>query len=529
MTDPSVPGEPHYVVAEIAAGALRGVRAGSVVSFKGIPYAADTGGVNRFMAPRPVAPWTGVRDALRYGDRCPQRAAQLPSAWAWYPSTEGALGEDCCVLNVFTPDLDAGASRPVLFYIHGGGFSRNAGQGRALDGSNLAKFGNAVVITVNHRLNIFGYANLGHLDQEFADAASAGQLDIIAALQWVKANAEVFGGDAGNVTVFGQSGGGSKINTLMAMPAATGLFHRAINMSGSSAFVLRPARDTEFVTDHLLRTLDIGKHNLRKIQEVPAERLLAAHYTTLKALHAEDSAPVIDGRHILHGPLTPEGLAMHASIPLLFGVTESEARWFMQDVRNFHVSEEQVKARVRAQFQFSEARAEATMAAFRKDVPSRSAADVLMAVASESLIRSHMLRAADAITSSRHAPLYFYHFAWKVPVDDGIWGSPHTVDIPFVFGTVDAAEEMTGGEQDAAEISRDIMSAIVAFARTGDPDNPRMPHWKAYDTSTRATMVIGSHPTLAQDYLGNDRRASEALGRPSVFQVVQGPLFRYGE
>ncbi len=346
------------------------------------------------MAPKPVANWTGVRDATHYGERCPQPTPQMMSAWAWYPSTEGKLGENCCVLNVFTPDLDANARRPVMFYIHGGGFSRNSGQGVFLDGTNLAKFGNAVVITLNHRLNVFGYMNLGFLDPQFADAASAGQLDLIVALNWVKNNVHVFGGDPGNVTVFGQSGGGSKINTLMVMPAAKGLFHRAINMSGSSSFKFSPASSTEPIANQLLKTLGIDKSNVRKIQDVPADQLLAAHGASLRELKAEDAGPVIDGRHIMVGPLTPEGLAMHASIPLIFGMTESEARWFMRDLRNFKVNEQQVKARIKGQFGFDDAKTEAVMAAFRKDEPGRSAADVLMAVATEGLVRMHMLRSS---------------------------------------------------------------------------------------------------------------------------------------
>ena len=517
------------VTVEIANGKLCGTRDIGAVSFNGIPYAADTGGVNRFMAPRPVANWTGVRDATCYGERCPQPIVQMPKAWSWYPSTEGALGENCCVLNVFTPDLDANARRPVMFYIHGGGFSRNSGQGLALDGTHLAKFGDAVVITVNHRLNVFGYANLGFLDPEFADAASVGQLDLIAALRWVKTNVHVFGGDPDNVTLFGQSGGGSKINTLLVMPAANGLFHRAINMSGSSAFKLKPAAETEPVTHQILKHLGIDKSNLRKIQKVTADQLLAAHHAALKELKAEDSGPVIDGRHIMHGPLTPEGLAMHASMPLLLGMTESEARWFMRDLRNFKVSEQQVTARIKGQFGFDDAKAEAVVAAFRKDVPNRSPADVLMAVASEALVRLHMLRGADAISSSTHAPLYVYNFAWKVPVDGGIWGSPHTADIPFAFGTVDKAKAMTGEGPEPEEISRTMMAAFMAFARTGNPNNPRMPEWKPYDTNNRATMVIDAKPRLVNDYLANDRRASHEFGDPSVFQVAQGPLFRYSE
>ena len=517
------------VVVEIANGKLGGLRDKGALSFKGIPYAADTGGANRFMAPRPVADWSGVRDATRYGERCPQAMVQLPDAWSWYPSTEGALGENCCVLNVFTPDLDTNARRPVMFYIHGGGFSRNAGQGVALDGTPLAKFGDAVVITVNHRLNVFGYTNLGCLDPGFADSASVGQLDLIAALNWVKTNVHAFGGDPGNVTLFGQSGGGSKINTLLVMPAAKGLFHRAINMSGSSSFKARPASRTEAVSHQLLRTLGIDKRNLRKIQELTPDQLLAAHAATLTALKAEDSGPVIDGHNVPHGVLTPEGLAMYQHMPLIFGMTESEARWFMRDPRHFKLSEQQVKARIQGQFDFDEAKTEALMGAFRQDAPNRSAVDVLMAVASEALVRMHMLRGADAISASRQAPLYVYNFAWKVPVDGGIWGSPHTADIPFVFGTVDQARAMTGEGPEPEQISRAMMSALMAFARTDKPNNPLMPEWKPYDTVSRATMVINTNSVLVNDYLANDRRASAAFGDASVFQVAQGPLFRYSD
>lgn len=521
--------QPESVVVEIANGSLRGLRDNGALSFKGIPYAADTGGANRFMAPRPLANWSGVRDATRYGERCPQAFVQLPNAWSWYPSTEGALGENCCVLNVFTPDLDANARRPVMFYIHGGGFSRNAGQGVALDGSHLARFGDAVVITVNHRLNVFGYTHLGFLDPDFADSANVGQLDLIAALNWVKTNVHVFGGDPGNVTLFGQSGGGSKINTLLVMPAARGLFHRAINMSGSSSFKPRPASSVEAVTHQLLRTLGIDKRNLHKIQEVTPDRLLTAHATSLKVLNAEESGPVIDGHNVPHGVLTPEGLAMYRHMPLIFGTTESEARWFMRDPRHFKLTEQQVKARIKGQFGFDEAKADALMAAFRQDAPDRSAVDVLMAVASEALIRMHILRGADAISASRQTPLYAYNFAWKVPVDGGIWGSPHTADIPFVFGTVDQAKAMTGEGPEPEQISRVMMSAFMAFARTDNPNNPHMPEWKPYDIVSRATMVINTKSVLVNDHLANDRRASDTLGDPSVFQVAQGPLFRYSD
>ncbi len=522
---------PEPIVAEIANGKLRGMRDNGAISFKGVPYAADTGGANRFMAPRPVANWTGVRDAVQFGDRCPQSEGKIPGVLSWYPAREAGFSENCCVLNLWTPDLDANARRPVMFYIHGGGFTTGAGQGDGIEGTNLAKFGNAVVITINHRLNIFGYCNLAYLDSEFADAGNTGQLDLIAALNWVKINVGAFGGDAGNVTVFGQSGGGSKISTLMAMPAAKGLFHRAINMSGSSAFQLPRAADTERQTNELIKTLGVDKSNLRKLQQLPADQVVAAYGASLKTLKSDSSRPIIDGRHIMFGPLTPEGLALHASVPLMYGTTATEATPFMGggDMRNFNVTEQQVKARIKGQYELDDAKVEAVMAAYRKDVPERSATDVLMTVASDALVRVPVLRAADTISSSQHAPLFAYNFAWKVPVEKGIWGTPHTADIPFAFGNIDKARSMTGEGPQPEEIQHAMMAAFVAFARTGNPNNPIMPEWKPYDATNRATMVVDTKPMLVNDFHGNDRRTSMELGNQSTFQLFSGPLFRYSE
>ncbi|HSV82023.1 MAG TPA: carboxylesterase family protein, partial [Ramlibacter sp.] len=337
---------PAPVMVDIDSGKLRGLRTDGAVSFKGVPYAAGTGGAHRFLAPRPVPPWTGVRDAFEVGDRSPQSVetmSQVP-VFSWYGQKSG-FSENCCVLNVYTPDLDRNARRPVLFYIHGGGYVGGGGAGPALDGSNLAKFGDVVVVTVNHRLNVFGYTNLSHLDAErFGDAANAGQLDLVSALNWVKRNISAFGGDPGNVTLFGQSGGGNKIMVLLTMPAARGLFQRAINMSGVTGLqVVRPAATEPYVNE-LLKALGIDKGNLRKLQEVPVEALLKARAAAMAAARSDGAQPVVDGRHVLASPMTPEGLAMHASVPLMIGVTDTEATLFLRsDMRNFQVTDRQLK------------------------------------------------------------------------------------------------------------------------------------------------------------------------------------------
>lgn len=516
---------------EIESGNLRGTRANGAVNFNGVPYAADTGGSNRFMAPRPVPKWTGTRDAIEFGDRCPQSVetmSQVP-VFSWY-GQKSAFSENCCVLNVYTPDLNSKARRPVMFYLHGGGFSGGGGGGPGLDGSNLAKFGDVVVVTVNHRLNAFGFTNLGYLDPQFADSANAGQLDLVAALTWVKNNIHAFGGDPGCVTLFGQSGGGSKITTLMVMPEAKGLFHRAINMSGVSAFSMKPASATEPLSDELLKELAVDKRNVRKLQEVPADKLLAALKTAASTAHVDDARPVIDGRHIPAGPLTPQGLAVNASVPLMMGVTETEATLFLRsDMRNFSVNADQVEARIKAQFGLDESHAQALMAAYRKDNPNRSAVDILESIATDTTFRVPMLRGADAKVNAGKAPVYVYNFVWRVPVDGGIWRSPHASDIPFAFGNIENARMMTGPGPGPEEVARNLMSAFVAFARTGNPNNRRMPVWTPYNTTTRPSMSIDEKCTLVNDYRGADRLAIADLPRQEATQIQRGPLYHYGE
>lgn len=500
------------VVVEIENGKLRGARAKGAFSFKGIPYAADTGGSHRFMAPQPVANWSGVRDALRFGHRCMQERETFGDVpvFSWYAQSE-PLGEDCCVLNVYTPAVDA-ARRPVMFYIHGGGYCTGGGGGEVLDGSHLALFGDVVVVTVNHRLNAFGYTHLNHLDDElFGDAANAGQLDLIAALGWVKRNIGAFGGDPDCVTLFGQSGGASKITVLMSMPAAKGLFHRAINMSGASGFHVVPAAETQAHVNHILKEVGVDKSNLRKLQEVPARTLIQARLAAIAA-HREGARPVIDGRHLPAAPLTPQSLALHASVPLLMGNTNTEATfYFGADTRNFQVNAGQVQARLKAQFGLDDGRVEALMSEFLKDEPHRTAADILIAVITDAMFRVPMIRGAEAKANTKQAPVYLYNFVWNAPAEGGRWRAPHTIDIPFAFGNTDKSTSLNGTGPEPMEVSRHLMAAFVAFARTGNPNNPRMPAWRPYDSETRATMTIDLQCQVVNDFHGADRRASSAL------------------
>ncbi len=264
---------------------------------------------------------------------------------------------------------------------------------------------------------------------------------------------------------------------------------------------------------------------------MPARDLLAAQRTAVRTLKADDSRPVIDGRHIPYGPLSPEGLALSAAVPLMIGTTENEATIFMRsDMRNFKVDAQQVRARIRAQYRLDDAKTDAVIQAYSRDVPNRKPVDILMAVASDALVRGPLLLAAETLSNGRRAPVYLYNFTWKIPAENGIWGAPHTVDIPFAFGNVgQTREHMAGPGPGPDEVSRNLMSAFVAFARTGNPNNPRLPQWKPYDAADRATMTINEKCQLVSDFLGSDRRANLELGQQPTYLLSGGPLYRYGD
>lgn len=515
------------MIVETDKGKLRGSHSDGIWSYKGIPYAADTGGAHRFLAPRPSPGWAGVRDALHPADRCAQERDTLADtpALAWY-GQGGPLSENCCVLNVFTPQPDA-ARRPVMVYIHGGGYVTGGGGGAVLDGSRLARWGDVVVVTLNHRLNVFGYTDLAHLDSErFGDAANLGQLDLIAALAWIRDNIAAFGGDPGRVTLFGQSGGGSKITVLMGMPAARGLFHRAINMSGVSGIRVAPRSTTAPYVGAFLNALGAKVRTTQRLLELPAEVLLQARAAAVR-LHGEGARPVLDGRHIPCSAMSETGLRLHADVPMLMGSVETEATiYFRGDLRNFSVSARQVRERIQAQFGLEASAADAVMEAYRVQVPDRTPADILVALTTDTLFRLPMLKAAETKANAGNAPVYLYNFTWRAPADGGIWRSPHTIDIPFAFGNTDRARELLGSGDAPGLVSDHLMAAFVAFARTGNPGNPRMPIWRPFDASTRATMTINQECRLVDDYLGADRRAGADL---LMDPLHRDALIRYRE
>ncbi len=489
-------------VVDTAKGNLRGANTAGVLSFKGIPYAASTAGANRFRPPAPVEPWPGIRDAQQFGHSAPQTPGGPSALNAWY-NTLQPIGEDCLSLNVFTPGLNASGRRPVMVWIHGGAWSSCAGSAPGFDGSRLAGSGDVVVVTVNHRLNVFGYIKLDDPDERFADSGNAGVLDLVAALQWVRDSIAGFGGDPGNVTIFGQSGGGAKVSALLGMPAAKGLFHKAIAQSCSGSLRLTGPEEAARMTHALATRLGVAPGSGAAWQALPAERILAA----LQAA-PQPFRPVLDGRAFTHNPFDPAASALAQDIPLMIGNAANETRLYLAaDPRNFTLDSNEVQRRVSRFIQIDAAETDRLIEAYHAALPGSSPSDVLGAITTDFSYRRNTTREAALQAASAKAPVYAYVFNWKTPVLGGVLQTPHTLEVPFVFGTTDEAAPLVGAGPDIAPLTRMLMATWVAFARTGNPNTAALPAWPRYDGQGRSTMMLDVNSQVARDPGGQARQA----------------------
>ena len=498
------------LIVEIATGKVRGASTVGIHSFKGIPYGVLPAGRNRFMPPEPAQPWAGVRDALAYAGH----AWQLPNRPKRRPVLETLLGpadttpenENCLTLNVWTRGLDDGAKRPVMVWLHGGAFGYGSGNRAVTDGANLARRGDVVVVSVNHRLNIFGFLHLADIGgPAWAHSGNAGMLDIVAALRWVRDNIKPFGGDPGNVTIFGESGGGGKVSVLLAMPAARGLFHRAIIQSGAAIRVSTRER-ANALAEAVLKELGVGRNECERLQILPADRLLAAIAPAARAvgrsrwplLDRYDFGPVVDGSDLLQHPAEPDAPALADEIPLMVGGTREESAFFLADddaVWNGGLSEAELRQRVAA---IAGDKTDDLLAAYRRAMPMASPADRLIAALTGSnfWIRSVLL--AERYAPLRRAPVYMYSLDWQSPAHDGRVKAHHAMDLPFVFDNVDVADT-TAGAPGARELAARISATWITFARNGIPGNPATPTWPAYTKTDRATMILDTDCCVVRD------------------------------
>lgn len=487
-----------FPIVETADGRVRGIVSGGISVFKGLHYGADTGGRNRFMAPQPVKKWAGIRDAFDYGNIAPQIPADRRRSYADLILNDiqpGGMGEDCLVLNLWTPEAKASSKRPVIVRFHGGGFYGGSSNSPGGDGEMLARFGDCVVITVNHRLSSLGYLYLGDKGA-FADSGSVGMQDLVASLDWVKRNVAAFGGDANRVLIFGQSGGGAKVSHLLAMPSATGLYQRAGVMSGSRLVAMSRESAAE-ATDRLLRKLGVGIADVNKLQSIPFTTLLAAQADVEANERSRGEAPrsfsPVMGTAIPRDPFAPDAPPMSANIPLVVSNVLDE-RTYRES--NFEMTWDAVKKMLQP---LVGAEADKVIEMYRNEdskvtpflVNARVITDTSFALNARLMADRKAAQAAKG-----GAPVWKYLWTVPSPAFGGRYGATHGIDVsPSMH---DIRFPLTGPNADNLRLADQLAGAWVSLAATGNPNNPRTPKWPTYDATKRTTLVFG-FPTNAVD------------------------------
>lgn len=493
-----------FPVVETADGKVRGIVSGGISVFKGLRYGADTSGRNRFLPPQPVRKWSGVRDHFDYGNIAPQIPADRRRAYADLILNDlqpGGMGEDCLVLNLWTPTPRIGANKPVLVRFHGGGFYGGSSNSPGSDGEMLSRFGDCVVITVNHRLSALGYLWLGD-EGDFADSGAAGMVDLVACLRWVKTNVASFGGDPNRVLIFGQSGGGAKVSHLLAMPGAKGLFSSAGVMSGSRLTAMT-REDAAKPSDQLLRKLGLTRKDVRKLQDIPFTTLLAAQADVEAAERSRGEAPrsfsPVMGVSIPTHPFTPNAPELSKDIPLVVSTVLDERSY--RETR-FDMTWDDVKAMLRP---LVRDHTDKVLQMYR-DEDSRASPFIINArIITDRTFRANAFTMAERKAAQGGAPVWTYLWTTPSRAYGDRYGATHGIDVsPSMH---DLRFPLLGPEADNVRLADQLASAWVSLAATGDPNNPRTPEWPAYTQATRTTLVFGS-PTNA---VNDPRRAFREL------------------
>ncbi len=502
----------HTAVVEIESGKLAGYKRKGIFAFKGVPYGDTTQGAGRFIPAHKPQPWSGLRSSRQYGFVCPQDKGtgrqndEEAFLFQWNDSVEG---EDCLRVNVWTPGIRDNRKRPVMVWLHGGGFAAGSGHDLpAFDGENLARRGDVVVVTLNHRLNLLGYLDLSAYGEKYAKSGNVGMLDIVAALQWVRDNIAEFGGDPQRVLIFGQSGGGAKVSTLMGMPVAEGLFHRAIVESGS--FSLSNTPDTSQKLGAMMLTeLGLPGSRVDALQTIPYADLMRASSAVLRkanrpAATAADPVagtralgfgPVADGVVLPSIPFAPNAPLVSARVPMIIGTTLNEFTTGINHPEYELMSHSELLDKVETRYP---GRARTIVAAFEKQTPTAKPFDIWSRVTS-SPVRQAAIAQARSKAALRQASAYLYWFTWQTPILDGRPRAFHCAEIPFVFDNVARCENMTGGGKSAHALAARMADTWIQFARTGNPNHTGIPHWPSVSATANPTMLFDVPTRLAVD------------------------------
>ncbi len=485
----------NLAVTNTDAGKVQGYIHNNIYTYKGIPYAE----AKRFEVPQKPKPWTGVRSSMTYGPVAPlmdpTTSVQDESEFVFHHDW-GYTNENCLRLNVWTPGINEGKKRPVMFWIHGGGFTAGSSQELpSYDGENLSKRGDVVVVSINHRLNVLGFLDLSAYGDKYKHSANVSIVDIRAALEWVKANITNFGGDPTNVTIFGQSGGGGKVLTLMAMPSAKGLFQKAINESGAFKMTMRDKATTQAIAAEVLKALNLAPNEVESLQTIPYQQLNDAGKKALKVVNDRMKAegttlagissgwgPSVDGEDLPYQLYSKEAFELSKNVPLLIGTVKNE---FMPSLfaGMGNASLDQVTAYIQKQ---QGDKTNAYLAAVRKAYPGDTKPSDLLDV--DVMFRPGAVIYAKEKSALNAAPVYMYLFTWQSPVLNGKYKAVHCMEIPFVFNNIARCEEMTGGTKEAYALAAKISDAWINFARNGNPNHTALPQWPGFNATNTATM-----------------------------------------